>query len=169
MSYKQRFSPDQIREFNDAFLLLDTNDQGYLPISHLKEMLLTIGYNLTDDYLQRLTLTVDDGNGKLVFDEFMELIDLLESNDKHEKDAKAAYNAFDFDGVGYIAANDVKEALMFVMEKASEEDRKGILAHFKLEKNRKIYFKEFKDMVSGFAPQKTDPDRKMSKFQQISI
>ena len=45
--------------------------------------------------------------------------------------AKAAYNAFDFEGIGYIAANDVKEALMHVMEKSSNEDKEAVLRHFK--------------------------------------
>lgn len=34
-------------------------------------------------------------------------------------------------GEGYVAANDVKEALLHIMEKAPEDDKENIIKHFK--------------------------------------
>ena len=45
--------------------------------------------------------------------------------------AQDAFNAFDFLGQGYIAANDMKEALLYVMEKSPKADIQSILKHFK--------------------------------------
>lgn len=61
--------------------------------------------------------------------------------------ARAAFNAFDFLGEGYIAANDIKEALTQVMDESDEKEIHAIIKHFRLEKNRKISFPEFRDMM----------------------
>ena len=45
--------------------------------------------------------------------------------------ARDSFNAFDFLEEGYVAANDLKEALFYIMEKASDEDKKNIVKHFK--------------------------------------
>ena len=45
--------------------------------------------------------------------------------------ARDSFNAFDFLGEGFVAANDLKEALFYIMEKASEEDKQNIVKHFK--------------------------------------
>ena len=45
--------------------------------------------------------------------------------------ARDCFNAFDFLGEGYVTANDIKEALMHIMEKSSEQDKSNILKYFK--------------------------------------
>ncbi|XP_057294041.1 calmodulin-beta-like [Hydractinia symbiolongicarpus] len=143
-----RFTPDQIREYNDAFCLLDSQNKGFILSTQLRDMLKTIGYNPTDKDLENLTILVDDGNGEIDFNEFMDLIDRLETEEKNQQEARIAFNAFDFMGEGFVAANDIKEALVHIMEKADEKDLQAVIKHFKLEQNRKISFPEFKDMMT---------------------
>ena len=69
------------------------------------------------------------------------------------QEARDAFNAFDYQGNGFIPAWDIREALMVVMGKGTEREKKNsvkedIIKHFKLQHNRKIYFKEFKDMIT---------------------
>lgn len=45
--------------------------------------------------------------------------------------ARIAFNAFDFMGEGFIAANDIKQALIHIMEKADEKDLQAVIKHFK--------------------------------------
>ena len=45
--------------------------------------------------------------------------------------ARDAFNAFDFLGEGFVSANDVKEALMHIMEKAPDSDKENIINHFR--------------------------------------
>ena len=45
--------------------------------------------------------------------------------------AHDAFNAFDFMGRGYIPAHDIKEALMFIMMKASKKEQEKVIKHFK--------------------------------------
>ena len=81
-----RFTPDQIREYNDAFCLLDTGNKGYIPSTMLRDMLKTIGCNPTDVDLENITIVIDDGNGEIDFDEFMLLITQLETSEKNTEE-----------------------------------------------------------------------------------
>ena len=45
--------------------------------------------------------------------------------------ARAAFNAFDFMGRGYIPALDIGEALKFVMENRSDSNKEDVLKHYK--------------------------------------
>ena len=83
----ERFTPEQIREYNDAFCMFDTQDKGYITSTEIREMLKTIGFNPTDKDLENLTIVIDsDGNGKVDFGEFLDLIDKLETYEKNMKE-----------------------------------------------------------------------------------
>ena len=84
-----RFTDDQIREYNDAFCFFDKHNLGYLQGFELRDMLKTIGINPTDKLLENLTIEIDaDSNGKIDFNEFIDLIDKLESEEKNNKEGK---------------------------------------------------------------------------------
>jgi len=150
MTTKLRGLPrDVMDDYHDTFHYFDPQGRGYLETNILRDVLKYIGYNPTDQQLEELSIEVDEnGSGRIEFDEFVEITQRLNSPEKLSKDARDAFNAFDFMGEGYVAANDVKEALMNIMEKAPEHDKAQILKHFRLEKNRKIYFREFEEMIN---------------------
>ena len=54
-----RFTDEQIREYNDAFALFDADGSGDILVIELREMLKTVGKNPTDEALDRLALTID--------------------------------------------------------------------------------------------------------------
>ena len=84
-----RFTDDQIREYNDAFCMFDKQNKGYIMSTELREMLKTIGFNPTDKDLEELTIVIDaDGNGQIEFSEFIDLIDKLETIEKENKEGE---------------------------------------------------------------------------------
>ena len=50
----ERFTENQIREYNDAFCMFDRQNKGYILSIELREMLKTIGFNPTDKDLENL-------------------------------------------------------------------------------------------------------------------
>ena len=76
-----RFSADQLREYEDAFCMFckyDKEQKSYLPSTGLRDMLKTIGFNPTDEQLEKITIEADaDGNGRMEFHEYIDLIDKL--------------------------------------------------------------------------------------------
>ena len=70
-----RFTAEQVREYNDAFVMFDKDGSGDIHCSELRDMLKTIGFNPTDETLENMSIIIDeDGNGMINFEEFMELI-----------------------------------------------------------------------------------------------
>ena len=78
----------------------------------------------------------------------MDVIDGLETEENNEREAREAFNAFDFLGRGYIISTDIMEALNSLLENKTQEERDDVTRHFKLIPTRKIFYKEFKDMIS---------------------
>ena len=57
----ERFSVDQLREFEDAFLMFckyDKQGTGHILSIELRDMLKIIGYNPTDETLETLTIVI---------------------------------------------------------------------------------------------------------------
>ena len=50
---------------------------------------------------------------------------------EHLLSARAAFNAFDVTGRGYIPSQDIKAALGFVLEKLSPDEQEDVYRHFK--------------------------------------
>ena len=90
----------------------------------------------------------EDNNNKIEFREFINLIALLESEEKHKKEAEDAFNAFDYMGKGFIPSEEIGAAIVFIMEKVGVAEQEAVLRHFKLKPNRKIYFAEFKELLT---------------------
>ena len=58
-----RFTDEQIREYNDAFVMFDADGNstisGGIPAYQIREMLKTIGFNPTDHCLEKMTIRID--------------------------------------------------------------------------------------------------------------
>ena len=80
-----RFTEEQIREINDAFYIFDVDGSGDIANTELRDMLKTIGFNPTDRLLENLSIVIDEeGDGNISFEEFIELINNLETEEKEE-------------------------------------------------------------------------------------
>ena len=55
-----RFTAEQIREYNDAFVMFDADGSGDILVTELRDMLKTIGFNPTDEILEIMTIVVDE-------------------------------------------------------------------------------------------------------------
>merc|ERR1712176_976956 len=107
----ERFTPTQIREFNDAFYMYDTEGKGTIPSTELRGAFGTIGMNPTDRLLEIFRTELEEDNGEdgvVDFEGFIQLIDRMETEQKVEREAREAYNAFDIDRRGFIPAVDIK-------------------------------------------------------------
>ncbi|XP_066995532.1 troponin C [Anabrus simplex] len=63
------------KELKEAFRLYDKEDNGYIPTSSLREILMALDDQLTPDQLDEMIAEIDtDGSGTVDFDEFMEMM-----------------------------------------------------------------------------------------------
>ena len=89
---RERLTPEDIHELENAFQLFDKHNVGFVLKPDLREMLQTIGYNLNDKELEHMITTVDvDNNRQIDIDEFIVLIANLETEEKHEEESKSLF------------------------------------------------------------------------------
>lgn len=82
-------SEDMFDDYNDIFLLFDKDRKGHVHTRTIKDMLKYAGYNPTDKQLEELTIVVDKNkNGRIEFDEFIDLTERLNTQEKATKEGK---------------------------------------------------------------------------------
>ncbi|XP_037948978.1 uncharacterized protein LOC119680298 [Teleopsis dalmanni] len=70
-----RLNPEQISEYRDIFKVFDKDGNGYITAKELKDVMESLGANVTQTQLQELIQEVDlDGNGTIDFSEFLILM-----------------------------------------------------------------------------------------------
>lgn len=78
-----KFTDKQLEEFLSAFCVYDSTNLGYVRSSKLREMLKSIGYNPTENGLDKITSLIDqESEGKVYFKDFVDLIDSFETEEK---------------------------------------------------------------------------------------
>ena len=114
-----------------------------------------------------LFLITQGGDGIINFDEFINLIDGLESFAKNEQESRDAYNAFDFTEKGFIDSIDIMEALKYVLESKPPKVLEDVISFYRLVPSREIDFKEFQSMVMTFG-ESANKRAKWEKVEQIT-
>ncbi|XP_056021983.1 calmodulin-alpha-like [Ostrea edulis] len=115
---------DEIRE---AFKLFDKDDNGYISVSELKNILTETGEKITPEEANELIKAIDkDGDGKIDYEE-----------------AKPVFNEFDNDGDGYIDASELGTALKRMGLNPSLQKIQSMIGEVDKDGNKKIDFEEF--------------------------
>ncbi|XP_065064939.1 calmodulin-alpha-like [Rhopilema esculentum] len=144
-----KLSEEQLREFYDAFCVFDKKHKGHIGNNDIKLLMRSLGFNPTETEVENLCMKVDyDGNGKVDFNEFIDLMLELENPELDQQSYLEAFRAFDNTGRGYVNSSLIREILVDVMGDR-KKDRDYILQIFQLDKDRKVSYDEFKMMISS--------------------
>ncbi|CAD5211099.1 unnamed protein product [Bursaphelenchus xylophilus] len=101
----------EMDEFRQLFDMFDADGSGAIGNEELKEAIMSLGQNISDQEIEDLIKEVDeDGNGEIDFDEFCRCMRKsqrmkLASN---EEFVKQCFSVFDQDGNGVITKNEFK-------------------------------------------------------------
>ena len=80
------------------------------------------------------------GNGKIEFEEFVDLMETQIDPKVEERSCLESFRAFDVSNKGYVSSRDVRDTLMEVMAKCPEDDRQKILKLFRLDVDRRVLY-----------------------------
>ena len=80
------------------------------------------------------------GNGKIEFEEFVDLLEKMKRPEKEEESYRDSFRAFDMENKGYILASELRETILHVMEKCPEKDKQNIIKVFRLNEERNVTF-----------------------------
>lgn len=155
----ERLSDEQIEEYRAAFYLFDRDSNGFITTKELGSIMRTLGFNPNEEDLQQMIFTVDyDGDGKLNFEEYINLMEQQKTPDEREEDIIQAFRVFDSDNKGYIESADLRELLENMDWKVREEDLKDLITKANLDRDRRVSFEEFAMLVDpeGLPPPQDD-------------
>ena len=106
------FSEEQLTEYREAFGMFDKNGDGTITINELGTVMKSLGTNPTNAELQDIINEVDaDGNGKLEFDEFCNLMARQMKDANQEEELKERFKLFDRDGNGVIDRDELRTVM----------------------------------------------------------
>merc|ERR1719187_532067 len=137
-----------VQDVKNAFRKFDSNGDGHLDRSELKQLLISSGKNVSDQEVAALFAQGDvDGDGMIDIQEFVKMmfpaatttLTKVQQSFKNLNDVKAAFRRFDSDGDGHISRTELRQ----VMSSFSEAEVDSIFALGDKDQSGGIDYQEF--------------------------
>jgi len=123
----EELSEEQIEEFREAFSLFDPDGQGFIFTKELGTVLRSLGIHASDDEKKEFIKRYDiNGEGKLFFGQFLEIIVSKITETKPEEEIKEAFRLFDTDKKKKIPFDTFKEILKTYSKNIEDDEIKEI-------------------------------------------
>ena len=104
-----------IQDFREAFKTFDTDEDGYLTLKELGDLLIELGEPVTKEELQEMTNEIDiEGNGTIDFKEFILLMARKMRDYDNEDEYIEAFRIFDKNKDDLISKEELKEAMTII-------------------------------------------------------
>ncbi|XWS64694.1 hypothetical protein CRYUN_Cryun05aG0025300 [Craigia yunnanensis] len=141
-------SEEQIAEFQEAFCLFDKDGDGCITMEELAIAIKSLDQNPTEEELQNMINEVDiDGNGTIEFGEFLNLMARKMKEVEAEDELKEAFRVFDQDQDGYISPNELRQVMIHIGEKVTDEELEQMIREADLDGDGQVNFEEFVRMM----------------------
>ncbi|KAJ2454123.1 hypothetical protein EV183_001725 [Coemansia sp. RSA 2336] len=138
------FDQKQISEFKEAFGIFDHNSDSVVDREDLREMLSSLGQNVSDSYIDAM---INEAPGPINFTMFLTLMGEHLSGTDSESEILAAFRAFDMDGNGLIDIEELKHALMEMGDRFDANEVATMLKHAPITPQGHLQYHEFVQML----------------------
>lgn len=112
------FDQAQIQEFKEAFNMIDQNRDGFVDPEDLKDMMASLGKEVTDKYIDGM---VNEAHGPINFTMFLTMFGEKLNGTDPEDVIKNAFACFDEENTGKINEDYLRELLTTMGERFSED------------------------------------------------
>ena len=155
---ERELSEEQIKEFEEAFLLFDTDCSGTISIDELEVVMNSLGQRPTDEELKKMIAEADaDGNGEVDFEEFLTLMKKQIKNMDPEDELRELFQIYDINSDGLISAMEVQTVMSKQGERINNEELKEIIREADLDGDGYINFQEFKLFIQNLEKDPESP------------
>lgn len=133
----------QIQEFKEAFALFDRDGDALLTASELGVVMRALGLTPTEADLKEIVTSVDkDGNGKVDFNEFLNLVTSKGLGEMDDAEVRDAFRIFDREDNGFISEAEFRHILTDIGEKMTEAECTEMMKDVQVT-NGQINYEEF--------------------------
>nr|BBB94185.1 myosin regulatory light chain [Aurelia sp. 2017-HT] len=113
------FDQSQIQEFKEAFNMIDQNRDGFIDKADLQDMYASLGKEPKEDYIDGM---IKEATGPINFTMFLTLYGEKLNGTDPEDVIRNAFGCFDEEGSGVIYETRLKELMMTMGDRFSEDE-----------------------------------------------
>lgn len=141
--------PEKRESYRKHFQRFDKDGNGQIDPKELLVLMQAVGQNPSKAEVEDMIHEVDtDGTGTIGFEEFLFLMEKYGKEVKIEEQLRKAFKVFDKNGDGLISAKELKEVMMNLGEKMSEDEVIDMIAEADLDGDGVIDYEEFIVMMT---------------------
>ncbi|KAJ4753494.1 Calmodulin [Rhynchospora pubera] len=146
----QNLTPEQISEFQQAFLLFDRNNDGCITLEELAAVIHQLGLNPTEVELLEMIREVDiNGNGTIEFNEFTILMARKLMETDTDEEMKEAFEVFDKDHNGLISPSELRHVMRNLGENLTDDEVAQMIREADIDGDGYVNYEEFVRMMTG--------------------
>ena len=141
---------EEIHRIRETFALFDEDGSGSITINELGNIYRALGHDFSEIELSEMMRDTDlNKDNQITFHEFLGLYKKQVVFKIHEEKLIEAFKICDCNGDKYISLDELKRIMMEVGENLSDNHLIDLLKEFDLDKDNKINFKEFIQLMKN--------------------
>lgn len=135
---------DQKNDIREAFDLFDNDNSGKIDSKDLKVAMRALGFEPKKEEIKKMISEVDkDCTGKIVFEDFLELMSVKMSEKDSKEEILKAFRLFDDDDTGKITFKNLKRVAKELGETLTDEELQEMIDEADLNGDGEISQDEF--------------------------
>jgi len=134
------FDQSQIQEFKEAFNMIDQNRDGFIDKTDLQDMYASLGKEPKEDYIDGM---IKEATGPINFTMFLTLYGEKLNGTDPEDVIRNAFGCFDEEGSGVIHETRLKELMMTMGDRFSEDEVDDMLRGAPIDEKGNFNYVEF--------------------------
>eukprot|EP01080_Neovahlkampfia_damariscottae_P002536 gene2536-3498_t len=148
----EELTVQQKKEFQEAFNLFDQNGDGDISVEELKIVFSNIGHEPTDEELENMLNEVDkDGNGKIDFDEFCQIMKSKMSTEDPRTILQKYFNDFDKNKDGFLTSEELKAVMKTIGEELTDDEVDAMIQYADKDGDGKVGIEDFFSVMSSIS------------------
>ena len=142
-------STEQENRLNEAFFLLDQDNDKAISINEVGLLLRALGIFISESDIEKLKIELQKEGNLITFDKFKKIYKKRMANNLTSPDLYNAFSYFDNDSCERINLNQLKHGLMTLGEPLTKEEMKILEEELNLDENGDIDYKELSLRIYG--------------------
>jgi len=135
---------EQVEEFKEAFNLFDKDSDGIISTREVQTVMRSFGLNPSESEMGEMLNEVDpDGNGEVRFQPFLGMIAKRLKDTETEAEILEAFQVFDPDNKGVVAAAELKHVCKELGETLTDEEIDEMIKEADTKGDGNINYKQF--------------------------
>lgn len=143
---KEKLTPQQLSECREAFDMHDSDNDGVISTKEAQSALRAFGHRpnkVALDKIKQIDLKAEDGEGKLKYDDFLDLVCQQIHSSFKKEDMLEDLKAIDVNDAGKITKADLRKYLESLEIPFSDEEIEEIVNEADLNNDNAIDYKKF--------------------------